>query len=113
MNLLVEILSMLSATHKQISSDRRFGARQGWMDGLQMLEGSSYHWYASLCNVVQDQAPSIAGNRAAVDRSRPTLSLQEVGGGRDAVIVPFSGPCIDPYPNWGKLKQKFQLSIMH
>jgi hypothetical protein len=48
---------------KQLNSNRPYGSRR--LDGLQMPEGSSYHWYASLCNVVQDQAPSIPANRAA------------------------------------------------
>lgn len=51
-----EIL-LCSALHKSKSAAiDASGARQGWMGGLQMLEGSSYHWYASLCNVVQDQS---------------------------------------------------------
>ena len=94
---------MLSATQSNRAAIDPFGARQGWTDCkyLKIRAMTGTPRYAMLFKIKRPPRQITE----TLHSSRPTnLNLHEDGGGLDAVMVQFSRPCIDPSPNWRKLK---------
>jgi hypothetical protein len=78
-----------------------------------MPEGSSYHWYGLAMQCCSRSSALYTGEQSRYIAQDPVLGRHDVGGGIDAVTMPFSGLWIDPSPHWRKLEQIFQFAIMH